>query len=347
MGGGLHKRVAGAKMDFEEELMIKAAWYYFREDKTQQDISELLGISRMRVIRLLDRAKQTGLVQIKIREEPDNRIQVEKRLIETCRLKDAFVIPTPAGAGIGEINDSVADAAAMYINTRIQPNAFINIGYGDTTGKILNNLAKIAETPVSCISLTGGVSIYLPNAKSHIFNARLFLIPAPLVVSSKEMVAAIREEPSVQEIFRMAPLASFTIVGIGGMNEGATALKSGVLSAGDFLYLKMQGSVGDILCHFIDREGRVLVTPLEDRLISASLDTLKSLPNVIGVAAGKEKREAIRGALALGYLDILITNEDTAKWLIENGAALDGAAGDAGESAAIQNEVSQGGMYVR
>jgi DNA-binding transcriptional regulator LsrR (DeoR family) len=328
-------------MDFEEELMIKAAWYYFLEDKTQQNISDLLGISRMRVIRLLEKARQTGAVQFKIRKEYAQRMNIEKQLIETYRLKDAFVIPTRADAGIGETNDSVADAAAMYINTRIQPNAFINIGYGDTAGKILNNLAKIAETPISCISLTGGVSIYLPNTKSHVFNARLFLIPAPLVVSSKAMVAAIREENSVKEIFRMASLASFTIVGIGGINEEATVLKSGVLSANDFLYLKMQGSVGDILCHFIDKEGRLIITALEDRLVSASLDTLKSLPNVIGAAAGKEKREAIKGALALGCLDILITNEDTAKWLIENGADR-----GAGESAEGQVAISQGGMYV-
>jgi DNA-binding transcriptional regulator LsrR (DeoR family) len=329
-------------MDFEEELMIKAAWYYFLEDKTQQKISDLLGISRIRVIRLLEKARQTGVVQFKIRKEHAQRMNIEKQLIETYRLKDAFVIPAQAGAGIGKINDSVADAAAMYINTRIQPNGFINIGYGDTAGKILNNLAKIAETPISCISLTGGVSIYLPNAKSHVFNARLYLIPAPLVVSSKEMVAAIREEHSVKEIFRMASLASFTIVGIGGMNDEATVLKSGVLSATDFLYLKMQGSVGDILCHFIDKEGRLIITPLEDRLVSTSLDALKSLPNVIGAAAGRDKQEAIKGALALGYLDILITDEDTATWLIENGAP-----SGAGESANFQPEISQGGMYVR
>jgi DNA-binding transcriptional regulator LsrR (DeoR family) len=334
-------------MDFEEELMIKAAWHYFLEDKTQQNISDLLGISRMRVIRLLEKARQTGVVQFKIRKDHAQRMNIEKQLIEIYGLQDAFVIPTQADAGIGEINDSVADAAAMYINTRIQPNAFINIGYGDTTGKILNNLAKIAETTISCISLTGGVSLYLPNARSHVFNARLFLIPAPLVVSSKEMVAAIREEDSVKEIFRMSSLASFTILGIGGMNDEATVLKTGVLSANDFLYLKMRGAVGDLLCHFIDKEGRVIVTPLEDRLVSASLETLKSLPKVIGAAAGRNKREAIKGALSLGYLDILITNEDTATWLIENGAPLNGAARGTGESADLQPEISQGGMYVR
>jgi DNA-binding transcriptional regulator LsrR (DeoR family) len=305
-------------MDFEEELMIKAAWYYYREDKTQQDISELLGISRIRVIRLLDRAKQTGLVQIKIREEHNTRIQAEKQLIETCRLRDAFIIPTPAGAGTEEINDAIADAAAMYIGAKIQSDTFINIGYGDTTGKTLNNLAKLAENPINCISLTGGVSIYLPNTRSNVFNANLFLIPAPLVVSSREMVNAIREENSVKEIFRMVSLASFTIVGIGGMNDGATILQSGVLSKKDFLLLKMHGAVGDVLCHFIDREGKVIITPLEDRLVSISLDTLKKLPNVTAVAAGTQKREAIKGALALGYIDILVTNEDTAQWLMEN-----------------------------
>jgi DNA-binding transcriptional regulator LsrR (DeoR family) len=305
-------------MNFEEELMIKASWYYYAENKTQQKISDLLGISRMRVIRLLDRAQQTGIVQFKIRAEHAGRMEVEQYLMEAYRLKDAFVIPTPAEAGIGEINDAIADAAAMYISTRIRPDDFINIGYGDTAGKILNNLAKTAEAPVSCISLTGGVSIYLPNARSNVFNARLFLIPAPLVVSSNDMVKAIKEENSVKEIFRMVSLASFTIVGIGGMNDEATILKSGVLSTSDFLYLKMHGAVGDILCHFIDRQGNVIITPLEDRLVSTSMDALKSLPNVIGVAAGKDKREAVKGALTLGYMDILITNEDTARWLIDN-----------------------------
>jgi DNA-binding transcriptional regulator LsrR (DeoR family) len=305
-------------MDFDEELMIKASWYYYLENKTQQTISDLLGISRMRVIRLLDKAQQTGIVQFKIRAEHAGRIRLEKQLVETYGLKDTFVIPTPAEAGIAEINDAIADAAAMYLSARIQPNDFINIGYGDTTGKTLNNLAKIAEAPISCISLTGGVSIYLPNARSNVFNARLFLIPAPLIVSSKEMVNAIKEEDSVKEIFRMVSLASFTIVGIGGMNDKATILKTGMLSANDFLYLKMRGAVGDILCHFIDRQGNIITAPPEDRLVSVSLDSLKSLPNVIAVAAGKDKREAVKGALNLGSLDILITNEDTARWLIDN-----------------------------
>jgi DNA-binding transcriptional regulator LsrR (DeoR family) len=302
-------------MDFEEELMAKAAWYYYQKNMTQQKISGLLGISRMRVIRLLDKSRETGLIQFKLRENNARRIKIEKQLIDLYSLKDCFIIPTQEDADIGEVNDAIADAAAMYISSRLQPDAFVNIGYGDTTGKTLNNLAKITESPISFISLTGGVSIYLPNARSHVFNARLFLIPAPMVVSSKEMKAAIRKEKSVIEITRMVSLASFTIVGIGGMNDEATILKTGSLTNADFLHLRMQNAVGDILCHFIDSQGQIIPTPFEDRLVSTPLDTIKSLPNVVGVAAGRNKQEAIRGALMLGVLDILITNEETAQRL--------------------------------
>ncbi|MDR2793816.1 MAG: hypothetical protein LBB61_09165 [Treponema sp.] len=305
-------------MDFEEELLTKAAWYYFMGKKTQQEISVLLSISRMRVIRLLEKASATGLVQFKLRENSAQRMNIEKQLMECYGLKDAFVIPTAPDAGITGINDAIAEAAAMYIANRMRPGAFINIGYGDTTGKTLNNLAKIAEKPISCISLTGGVSIYLPNTRSNVFNARLFLIPAPLFVSSKEMVSALKAESQVKDIFQMVSLASFTILGIGGMNDESTVLKTGVLSKNDFLQLKMQGAVGDILGHYIDKNGNTLATSFEDRLISTPLSHIKTLPNVIGVAAGREKLVAIKGCLSYGYINTLITNEETGKWLIEN-----------------------------
>ena len=65
-------------MDYEEALMIKTAWYYYLENMTQQKISELLGISRIRVIKLLEKARQTGIIQFKIREDSASRMQVER-----------------------------------------------------------------------------------------------------------------------------------------------------------------------------------------------------------------------------------------------------------------------------
>ena len=152
---------------------------------------------------------------------------------------------------------------------------------------------------------------------SNIFNARLYLMPAPLIASSHEMAAAMRAETSVSDIIRMAELSSFTLVGIGAMHESATIVRSGVISQNEMLRLKMSGSVGDVLCHFVDEYGALIPSDIEDRLISTPLEQLRAMDNVVGLAAGSQKAEAIRAILRGGYLDVLITDEPTAALLLK------------------------------
>jgi len=301
-------------MDYEEMLMTRAAWYYYFEGITQQRVAELMGISRMRVIKLLEKARQTSIIQFHLRKDGESRMRWEKSLIHEYGLTDAFVVP----AAVNQVNANagIAEAASMYIREHLHEGSCINIGYGDTPSRILNNLATLVEQPLSCVSLTGGVSYYLPDTRSNVFNAKLHLIPTPLLASSKEMAEAMRNEASVLEISRMSSFAQLSVVGIGAMHESATIFKTGVLNHNDFVYLGMQGAVGDLLSHFIDRDGVLIETPLEERLISTPLSTLKSLKNVIGVATGDSKVEAIRAALRGQYLDVLITDDRTAGRLV-------------------------------
>ncbi|GAA4654414.1 sugar-binding transcriptional regulator [Anaerocolumna aminovalerica] len=301
--------------EFEEILMAKVAWYYYMEDMTQQNIAEHLGMSRMRVIKLLEKARKTGIVQFQIRSNQSKRLNLERELVQKFNLKDTYIVPTNPNKD--EINETIAKGAAMYIGNRITDNCFINFGYGDTPSRTLNHLASNVDCAVSYVSLTGGVHYYLPNAQSNIFSAKLYLMPSPLIASSQEMAEAIKNETSIQEISNMTKLASMTIVGIGAMNDNATIIKSGILSQNDFLLLSMKGAVGDILSHFIDKDGNLIENEYESRLISTSLPTIKELDNVIGVAAGENKIPAIRAALKGGYIDVLITDEDTARNLIE------------------------------
>lgn len=303
-------------MDYEESLMIKVTWYYYVDNMTQQRISDMLGISRMKVVKLLDRARTDGLIQFKIREDSLSHMHLEKTLSETYKLKGAFIVPSPPSEM--DVNENIARGAAMYISNIISSDTFINMGYGDTQSRILNNLATMVDHRISIVSLTGGVSYYLPNNISTIFNARLYLIPAPLLVSSKEIAAEIRNEESVIEISRMLQFSSISVVGIGSMVENATILKSGIMSKNDFLYLKMKGAVGDVLCHFIDKDGNAVESNIEERLISPPLSMLRSLNNVIGVAAGDDKVAAIKAVLKGDYIDILITDESTALKLLES-----------------------------
>ena len=299
---------------YEEDLVSKVAWYYYIDNLTQQQIADQIGIPRLRVIRLLEKARQTGIVQFRIMEN-NSHVEMENMIAERFGLKDVFIVPSVST--LENRNEALAQAAALYISNRLPDNAFINMGYGDTTSRILNHLANNSGQRISVVSLTGGVNYYLPNTFSNVFNARLYLTPAPFVLSTKEMVEAVCNEPAVREIAEMVPLSAMTIIGIGGVDENATIVRNGTLSPKDLRYLAMQGAVGDVLCHFLDVNGQHVESPIDNRLVTTSLETLAKQNNVIAVAGGENKVNAIIGALNGNFLDILITDLDTAELVIK------------------------------
>jgi lsr operon transcriptional repressor len=302
-----------AEADYQ--LMLKATWYYYMESYTQQQISQLMGISRAKVIRLLDEARTEGVIRFLFREEDKQRMEVERRLIDRFGLEDAFVVPTPAHPS--DLANSIARAASMYIADHLRADGYLNIGYGDMTGMILNNLAASRRSDINVTSLTGGVSYYLPKASSDVFAMHLYLTPAPLILSSAELREALLAEPAIQDVYRMTSHADMTVVGIGSMDEDATIIRNGILSKTDFALLKMQGAVGDVLNHFIDANGDPVSTSIEDRIVSTSLEKLQEMRNVVGVAGGEVKIAAMNAVLKHGYLNILVTDEDTAQGLLD------------------------------
>ena len=295
-------------------LATKAAWYYYMEDNTQAQIAEVMGVSRAKVIRLLEEARAQGIVQFSFRKNDSQRVSAEQLLIDRFGLKDAFVVPTPLDSSA--INQSIAQGAAHYVSDHLREDGYLNIGYGDTVSRMLGVLAKNREESLNVVSLTGGVSYYLPTVGTTAYSMHLFLTPSPLVVSSRQVRDALLDEKSLQDVSTMTEYADMSVVGIGAAVEGATVLRNGILNEGELTVLKMQGAVGDVLNHFMDKDGNLIQTEIEDRVISTDLDKLRQLKNVVGVAGGKAKVTAIKAVLNGGYLNVLITDSDTAAELL-------------------------------
>ena len=295
-------------------LATKAAWYYYMEDNTQAQIAEVMGVSRAKVIRLLEEARAQGIVQFSFRKNDSQRVSAEQLLIDRFGLKDAFVVPTPLDSSA--INQSIAQGAAHYVSDHLREDGYLNIGYGDTVSRMLGFLAKNREESLNVVSLTGGVSYYLPTVGTTAYSMHLFLTPSPLVVSSRQVRDALLDEKSLQDVSTMTEYADMSVVGIGAAVEGATVLRNGILNEGELAVLKMQGAVGDVLNHFMDKDGNLIQTEIEDRVISTDLDKLRQLKNVVGVAGGKDKVTAIKAVLNGGYLNVLITDSDTAAELL-------------------------------
>ena len=88
-------------MDYEEALTAKVAWYYYSQEMTQQQISDRLGIGRMRVVKLLDRARRTGVIRYHLREGSAKRTELEQCLMDAYGLSDAFIVTRmPSAASV-------------------------------------------------------------------------------------------------------------------------------------------------------------------------------------------------------------------------------------------------------
>lgn len=301
-------------MTYDETLMTKTVWYYYIENMTQQNIATKLGISRMKVIKLLDSARAQGIIQFNIKAGSSSLIESERMLCEKYGISDVVVAPDAPNPE--RRNSTIAKAAAMHIGRMLPDDATVNIGYGDTPLRVLNYLASAADNPIAFVTLTGGVNYYLPANHGRVFNAKLYITPAPLIASTEDLAQALRNEPSILEVSRMSSFANITVVGIGGMDESATIINAGILSNSDYRYLHMKGAVGDILCHFFDKDGNNVSPDIERRLISTPIDKLKEQDNVIGVAAGEEKVQAIDVALKQHIINGLVTDESTATMLL-------------------------------
>lgn len=306
-------------MTFNQDMAIKIAWKYYNEGLTQKEIADALNLSRMRVIKYLDFAKANNIIQFKININKISDPELQNKLMKKYNLNDIYIVPSTNYNNI----DSIAIAAAQYIEERITTDTMINIGYGEAVSRTLGHLSISSKFKVAFVSLTGGVKFYMPTAidqsSDYYTNSNYshYIIPSPLIVSNENLAAQLKQEKSIYKILDMVSHSNLTVIGIGALNERATLVKEGHLNIQDIEIYKSKGAVGDLLNQFYDIDGNVINLELHKRLISTEINLLKSLNHVVAVASGIEKKEAIFGALKGGYINVLITDETIAYSLLE------------------------------
>ncbi|QHS23438.1 sugar-binding transcriptional regulator [Virgibacillus sp. MSP4-1] len=305
-------------MSYEQDLIVKTAWKYYNEGLTQNEIAESLNLSRMKVIKYLEKAKTNNIIQFKINLNKLTNIDLQHKIKQKFSLKDVYIVPSSSQSTA----TSLTIAAAQYIEDRITSDTMINIGYGEAVSKTLGHLNISTKYKVTFVSLSGGVKFYMPTAidtASDYYtnpNYNHYIMPSPLLVSSDNLAEQMQNEKPIRKISEMIPHSHITVIGIGALNDRATLVKEGYLDKNDMEIIKSKGAVGDLLSQFYDINGNVLDLDLHKKLISTEIELLKSLNHVVGVAGGIEKKEAIAGALKGGYIDVLITDESVAQSLV-------------------------------
>ncbi len=312
-----------------EELLLRVAWFYYKDELTQDEIAKRLSVSRASVGRMLDRARRVGLVTINLNADHLNAFEVSRQLRATFGLAEALVVPDhQAEHGDHQaLNARLGLGGAQFMSTHLRPGGTLGVGWGETVSRVIAATNFGAVGPVHMVTLTGGVDAYLQAflsskgdgaAEGDVTSATV--IPTPIVASTPELAAALKAEPAIQQVLTQACGVEQALVGVGTPTVDATIVRMGYLEADDVRLLRDHGVVGDILGQFFDASGRVVGLPIHDRRIGIELSELAQIPKVVGVAGGLHKAEAILGALRGRFLDVLVTNELTALRLLELGA---------------------------
>jgi lsr operon transcriptional repressor len=312
--------VGGGGREEGRETLVRVAWYYYKDNLTQAEIAGRLSVSRATVARMIQRAKDVGIVRIDINADDLATFELSRRLCDTFGLDDALVVPgLAAEAGYAQRNERIAQAAVQYLRRFLRPGATIGIGWGDTVLRTLFALSRESLKGVSIVTIAGGIDAYTRKVMGASRNGlveHIRFLPAPLLASTPEAATAMRQDASVTTVLSLASSADATLIGIGSSRQTATILEHGVITEAQLDLYREHGAVGDMLAEWYDEQGNVLAAEMQQLRVGIPIEQLRELPNVIAVAGGMEKVKAIAGALAGRYLDVLVTTEDVAEALL-------------------------------
>lgn len=311
----------------ELRLMTKVARMYYIMQYRQTQIAEQLDISQATISRLLKRAQEEQIVRINISVPTGIYADIETELEKIYGLKEAIVVDS-VGDNEDQVMRDIGAAAAYYLEQTIKPDEVIGLSSWSKTlmamVDAMNPLPKPAGAEV--IQVLGGVgnpaveshAVHLVRRLAVLVRGKAVFLPAPGVVVSPETKNLYLQDPYVASTIEMFPKVTLCLVGIGSVEPSDMLASSGnVFSQAELERLRQIGAVGDICMRFFDANGSPVIDPAGERVIGMELEQLRRVRRCVGVAGGERKVAAIRGAMRGGYINVLITDINTARALID------------------------------
>lgn len=308
----------------DNTLLYKIAKAYYEDGLTQDQIGKRFGLSRIKISRLLQQARQNRVVQITITPPMDSFGDLERELETAYELDEVLVVAATSDAQ-HEIVPRLGMAAAGYLARCLGDQQVLDLSWGTTLLAVIEALAPQNLPDLRVVQMLGGLGRLesetygadLTMRMAQTLGAKMRLLPSPGIVSSKLVRDALLEDVNIAETLALAARAELAIVGIGAPMPGSVVTQAGILTENDLLELKAMGAVGDIALRFFDADGVAIEHPINDRIIGLDLEQIKRIPRVIGVAGGAGKFDVVRAAVRGHLVDVLITDEITAIRLIQ------------------------------
>lgn len=304
-------------------LRLRAAWLYFGHGLTQQDVARRLGVSRGTVIRLLADARAEGDVQIWIGQGDAECIDLGLRLETHFGLDEAIVTP---GRDEEMASRSVGLALGRFLSEVVRDGQTIGVGWGRSLTASLESLRPNRRAGAKVVSLVGGTveargsnPLEYSWRMANAFGADCYLFVAPAYVDSPNTRRRLIEDCGLDALFALARSLDMAVVGVGGVAHPERSQATAMITPKELVELEALGAVGDLLCTFLDAEGKSVAHPLNRRVMSIPLDDLATAGHLVIASGGASRSAAIRAAIRRVGCNTLITDEGAALALLSDG----------------------------
>ncbi len=308
----------------ESRLLAKVATLYYRSQLSQQDIATRLGLSRQSVGRLLQRARDQGIVRIEIGSPISYDTELECTLEETFGLLEAVVV-RPHTDSEASVKIAIGSAAAEFLGRRLQDGDIVGIASGSTTVyECALNLKPTRASHLRVVGLNGSVNrenhmVFSENVihlAARLLNAKPIVLTAPAFVDRSDIKASLLTDSSIAAVLELARQANIAIYGIGDFSPQSSPYLQGHLTSEMLHQIQASGGVGEIAGNGYDLQGNPCSSEISDRTIAIGLDHLRSKTLTVALAGGARKVHAIYGAIRGRYCNVLVTDEEAARALV-------------------------------
>lgn len=326
MGGRMNENEAN-ETGFDEgsglgaqHLRARIAWYYYVAGLTQQEISERLGIGRVRVNRIVGQLRADGSVVVDIRLPLVSCVELEERLKKAFGLKAVAVVPSVADDE--QQRRMLGDAAGALLDDLIADAKCVSIGWGRTLSASIRRMRERRLPNCAVVSLMGGLTrgsetntFEVSTELAKTLGAECYYLTAPVYSPSPESREILLTHSGVNEVMARAQAADLAIVSCGDLTPRTklTTIRSVQQRLPE---LSRCGAIGEILGTFIDAAGRPVDHALNRSVIALPPSDLRAANNSLLVSGGQHKAEVISAVLAAQYVNGLVTDEDVAKFVL-------------------------------
>lgn len=303
-------------------LIAAVARRHYLQQRSKIEIAEELGISRFKVARLLDAAREMGLVRIEIARQGALDLDLSAQLQERFGLAHAVVVDAP-DRDPAAVRQQLGEAAAHLLQEVVTADDVLGLPWSRNVHAVVAALESLP--PIEVVQLSGAIALpdfdssavdivrrasRLAGATSHVFYA-------PFVLDDAASADALRRQPAVAEGLARARAVTLAVVGIGQWAPGESTIHD-LLTPHEQQELADEGVLGELAGVFFDRQGRVCRPAVAERLVTLGEEALRGIPEVIAVVSGSAKEEAVHAALHGGLVHSLVTDAELARALLDH-----------------------------